>query len=61
VSSWFEDSAKKMENDPQYIAEGKLIALTEQIWKIGKPVGIYKILFRVLEFCADKLIRRGGD
>jgi len=61
MSTWFEDQIEKMREDPQYIAEEKLMALTEQIWSMGKPVGIYKILFRLLEFCADKLIWRGGD
>ena len=52
------DEIKKLRKDPQYIGEEKLMDFTEHIWKMGRPRGIYKILYRVLEFCADKLIWR---
>jgi len=56
--NWLDKETEKLRNDPQYIGEVKLMDLTEHIWKMGRPVGIYKILYRALEFCADKLIWR---
>uniref|UniRef100_A0A6H1ZM02 Uncharacterized protein n=1 Tax=viral metagenome TaxID=1070528 RepID=A0A6H1ZM02_9ZZZZ len=56
--NWFKDEAEKLRNDPGYIGEVKLMDLTEHIWKMGRPSGIYMVLYRVLEFCAGKLIWR---
>jgi len=56
--SWFKEEVKWMSKDPRYIAEEKLMDFTEHIWAMGKPIGIYKLLYRLLEFCADKLIWR---
>ena len=56
--NWFDKETEKLRKDPQYIGEEKLMDLAEHIWKMGRPVGIYKILYHALEFCADKLIWR---
>ena len=53
------EMAEQFKDDPEYQAEGHLLALTEKICEIhGQYRGIYLVLFWVLEWTADKLIYR---
>jgi len=59
TTTWFEKYMVELEKDPQFHAEGVLLSLQDEICKAyGQPQGIYRILFWILNWSADKLIWR---
>lgn len=57
-TEWFTDKMLEFEKDPQFQAEYALLDVTEKIWEMGEPKGIYRIIYWLLEWSADKLIWR---
>ena len=57
--NWFVEQIKEFEKDPKFQAECAMMDVTERICEMhGQPRGIYKILFLIMTWCADKLIWR---
>ena len=58
TTTWFENQMAEFEKDPQFQAESALLDVTERICKVhdGQPKGIYRILFWLLNWSANKLI-----
>jgi len=54
--NWWQEEVKKWETDPQYIAEAKLLDLTEAICRIKQPKGLNRLLFLLMEKIASFLI-----
>jgi len=64
MSEWYNEALAKLENDPQWIAEGHFLDLTETICTIhGKesPKGFNGMLFWILEWCANRLIWKARE
>ena len=56
-SKWFKDNIKEFEKDPKFKAEYALLDVMNKICeRHGQPKGIYKILFYLMEWCAQRLI-----
>jgi len=56
---WFRALYLECEQDPRFHAECALMDFTEKIIEInGQPKGVYKVLFWLLDWAADRLIWR---
>lgn len=56
---WFKNQMLEVEKDPRSHAECVLLDITENICEMyGQPKGIYRLLFYLLNWSADKLIWR---
>ena len=54
---YFSRVFRKLENDSKFKAECALLELTELICEMhGQPKGLKKIYYKILEWCATKLI-----
>ena len=59
TSQWFTDILEEYRKDPAFIAEAAKLDMLEKICKVhGPPTGVYRMLFLILEWRADKLIWR---
>jgi len=59
IQSEFNELMQAAKKDPRFGMEANLLDLTERLWKhYGKPTGKYRVLYRLLEWSANKLIWR---
>ena len=59
TEEWYRRMLLEFQKDLRFRAECSLLGVTDEICQIlGQPRGIYRILFWLLQWCANKLIWR---